>query len=116
MSYVELCTMPIFQKSTYLDSPNLINFPLSTDFNASLPQIGWYKTRLRISIGNFGELPGLAFHNLIEGPFIELQTRSAGETLYYIIGQLNESTKNLKIFISVCPINVSKPSFKQPRT
>jgi hypothetical protein len=56
----------------YLDSPELINFTLSTNFNASLPQIGCYITRLGTPIGNFGESFGLTFHNLIKGPSIEL--------------------------------------------
>jgi hypothetical protein len=46
MSYVELCVMPTFQKSTYSDNPTLIFFSLSIDLDASLPQIGWYGIRL----------------------------------------------------------------------
>jgi hypothetical protein len=71
---VELCAMPTFSKSTYLDSPNLINFFLSIKLDASLPQIGWYKIRLGTPVGNFGEPFGLAFHNIIDGPFIGLHT------------------------------------------
>jgi hypothetical protein len=56
----------------YLDSPELTNFILSNDFNAAFPQIGHYRTRLGIPIGNFGESFGLTFHNLIKGPSIEL--------------------------------------------
>jgi len=56
----------------YLDSPELINFTLSTNFNASLPQIGCCRTRLGTPIGNFGESFGLTFHNLIKGPSIKL--------------------------------------------
>jgi hypothetical protein len=69
---VELYAMPTFQKSTYLDSLELKNFSLSIDFNASLPQIGHYKIRLGTPIGNFGELFGLYFHNLIKSPSIGL--------------------------------------------
>jgi len=69
---VELCAMPTFQKSTYFDSLELINFSLSIDFDASLPSIRWHRIRLGTPIGNFGELFVLVFHNLIEGPFIEL--------------------------------------------
>jgi hypothetical protein len=56
--------MPTFQKSTYLDSPKLINFFVSIYIDASLPQIGQYKTRLGTLVSNFGELFALAFHNL----------------------------------------------------
>jgi len=63
---------PTFQKSTYFDSLELINFSLSLDFHASLPSIKWHRTRLGTPIGNFGELFGLVFHNLIEDPFIGL--------------------------------------------
>jgi hypothetical protein len=45
-------------------------------------------------IGNFGDPLGLAFHNLIKGTFVGLRIRYVGETLYYIIGQPVESTKN----------------------
>jgi hypothetical protein len=54
----------------YLDSPELINFSFSTGRNASLPQIGWYKTGVGTTVGNFGEPCGLAFRNLIGGPSI----------------------------------------------
>jgi hypothetical protein len=64
--------MPTFHKSRYLDSPKLINFSLSTDLDASLPQIGRCKIGLRTLVSNFGEPFGLAFHNLINGPSIEL--------------------------------------------
>jgi hypothetical protein len=40
---VELCAMPTFQKSTYLDNPKLIKKILSIDLDASLPQIGGIK-------------------------------------------------------------------------
>jgi hypothetical protein len=100
----------------YFDNPELINFSLSTDLDASLPQIGRYKIGLGTPIGNFGESFRLTFHNLIESPSIELQTRSMGETLYYITSQPNESTKNLNKCISICPTSISGPSFKQPRT
>jgi hypothetical protein len=66
--------MPFFQKSTYLDSLKLINFSLSIELDASLPQIGWYKIGLGILVGNFGESFGLAYHNIIDGPFIGLYT------------------------------------------
>jgi hypothetical protein len=66
--------MPIFQKSTYLDSLKLINLFLSIDLDTSLPQIGWYRIGLGSPIGNFGEPSGLAFHNLIKGPSIRLHT------------------------------------------
>jgi hypothetical protein len=68
-------------------------------------------------VGNFGDLSGLAFHNLIGGASTVNQKRFMGKTLYCIIGQLNESTKNLKRFISICLTKVmSNPSFKQPTT
>jgi hypothetical protein len=66
--------MPTFQKSTYLDSFEFIIFFLSTDLDASLPQIRWYIIGLGILACKFGELFGLASHNLIEGPSIELRT------------------------------------------
>jgi hypothetical protein len=69
---VELCAMPTFQKSTYLDNPKLINFSLSIDLDTSLPQIRWYRIGLGILISNFGEPFGLAFHNLIRSPSIGL--------------------------------------------
>jgi hypothetical protein len=116
ISYAGLCAMLTFQKSTYLDSPELINFSLSTNLDASLPQTGRYKTWLRTLISNFGEPYGLAFHNLIEGPSIGLHTRSARETLYYIIGQPTESTKKLNKCISICPTIILRTTFKQPRT
>jgi hypothetical protein len=94
----------------------LISFYLSTNFNALLPQIVWYRTRLGTLVCNFGEPSRLAFHNLIRGPSIGLQTRSVGETLYCITSQPNKSTKNLNRCISTCPTNVSRPSFKQPKT
>ncbi len=100
----------------YLDSLELINFFLSTNLNASLPQIGWYRIGLGTLVGNFVEPFELTFHNLIRGPSIGLHTRSVGETLYCIIGQPEELTKNLNRCISVCLTNISKPSFKQPRT
>jgi hypothetical protein len=84
----------------------LINFCFSIDLNASLPQVGGHGIRLGILVGNFGDPLGLAFYNLII-----LQTLYVGEILYYIIDQLNKSTKNLKIRISVCPTKVSRPSF-----
>jgi len=81
-----------FQKSTYLDNLKLRNFSLSTNLNASLPQIGRYKIGLGTIVGNFGEPFQLAFHNLIKGPSIGLHTWSLGETLYCITGQFEEST------------------------
>jgi hypothetical protein len=78
--------------------------------------IGRYGIRLGTLIGNFGELSRVAFHNLIGGPSIGLQTGSVGETMYFIINQPNESTKNLNRCILICPTNVLKPTFKQPRT
>jgi hypothetical protein len=109
---VELCAMPTFQKSMYLDNPKLINFSLSTNLDASLPQIGQYRTRLGTPIGNFSELFKLAFHNLIKGPCIGLHIRFVGENLHCINGQPKESTKKLNICISICPTNISGPSFK----
>jgi hypothetical protein len=76
--------MPYFQNSTYLDSPTLMNFSFSIDFNASLPQIGRYGTRLGTPIGNFGDPSKLHFHNLIGGPYVELQTLFVDETLFYM--------------------------------
>jgi len=111
-----LCSMNCFQNSTYLNSPTLINFSLSTNLIASWPQIGRYGTRLGTLVSNFGDPSTLTFHNWIGGPSMGLQMISISETLYYIIGQLHESTKNLKICILVCPTKVFKPSFKQLRT
>jgi hypothetical protein len=58
----------------YLDSPKLIKKFLSTDLDASLPQIGWYKIGHGTLVGNIGAPFGLAFHNLIGGPFIGFHT------------------------------------------
>jgi hypothetical protein len=65
---------------------------------------------------NSGDPLGLAFHNLINGTSIKLQTKSMGESLYCITGHAKESTKNLNKCILVCPIKVFGPSFKQLRT
>jgi hypothetical protein len=62
---MELCAMPTFHKSSYLDSLELINFSLSTNLDASLPQIGQYRIGLGTLVYNFGEPFGLVFHNLI---------------------------------------------------
>jgi len=99
-----------------LDSLELINFSLSTDLDASLPQIGQYRTKLGTLTCNFREPFGLAFHNLIGGPSIGLLIGSMGETLYCIIGQPNKLMINLKRCISICPTNISRPFFKQPKT
>ncbi len=96
ISYVELCVMPTFQKSMYLDNPELINFYLSINLDASLPQIGLYRIGLGTLVDNFGEPFGLVFHNLIGGPSIKLQTRSVGETLYCITDQPDEINKKSK--------------------
>jgi hypothetical protein len=47
--------MSTFPKSTYLDSLEFIKISLSIDLDASLPQIGWYRTGLGTLINNFGE-------------------------------------------------------------
>jgi hypothetical protein len=91
-----LCSIPCFQNSTYLDNLALINFSLSTNLIASWPQIGQYGTKLRTLVGNFEDPKTLAFHNWIGGALMELQMLLVGETLYYIIGQPKESTKNQK--------------------
>jgi hypothetical protein len=75
-----------------LDSPNFIKFSLSTDLDASLSRIGWYKTGLGTLINNFGELFGLAFHNLIGSPSIGFHIGYVVETLYCIIGQPKKLT------------------------
>jgi hypothetical protein len=93
ISYVELCAMSTFQKSTYLDSLEFIKKFLSTDLDASLPPIGWHRRGHGTLIDNFGELFGLAFHNLMRIPSIGLHIGYVGETLYYTIGQPKESTK-----------------------
>jgi hypothetical protein len=67
-------------------------------------------------IGNFGDPSAVAFHNWIEGLFVKLKTLLINETLYYITGELDKSTKKLKMCISICHIKVSGPSFKQPKT
>jgi hypothetical protein len=97
----------------YLDTPKLINFSLSIDLDASLPQIGRYRTRLGTSIGNFGQLFGLAFQNLIRGPSTRHKIGYVGETLYCITTKRDKLTKNLNICISVCPPNVSGPLQQQ---
>lgn len=56
----------------YFDNLELINSSLSTNLNASLPQIGLYKIGLGTLVDNFGEPFGLVFHNLIGGPSIKL--------------------------------------------
>jgi hypothetical protein len=63
-------------------------------------------------LGNFGDPLKLAFHNLIKGAFVGLQTKSMGETLYYIISQTNESIKNLKrcIYRYALPKSQNHPS------
>jgi hypothetical protein len=45
-----------------------------------------------------------------------VQMLLVGETLYYIIGQPKESTKNLKKFILICFTKVFRPSFQQLST
>jgi hypothetical protein len=65
ISYVKLCVISTFQKSTYLDSPTFMNFSLSTNLDASLPQIGRYGIGLGTPMGNFDDPSRLAFHNLI---------------------------------------------------
>jgi hypothetical protein len=87
--------MPYFQKSTYLDNLTLINFSLCTTLIASWPQIGRYGTRLGTLGASFGDPFTLVFHNWIVGPSMGLQMLLVSEVLYYIIGQLDESTKNL---------------------
>jgi hypothetical protein len=93
-----------------------MNFFFSKDLNALLAQIGQYGIGLGTSVGSFGDPSKLHFHNLIGSPSIKLQTLFMGETLYYMIGQPNESTKNLNKCISMCPTKVSRTSFKQPKT
>jgi hypothetical protein len=61
-------------------------------------------------ISNFGDPFELAFHNLIDGASIGLQI------LYYITSHPEEATKHLNSWISICPIKVSEPSFKQLKT
>jgi hypothetical protein len=100
----------------YLDYLTLINFSLSTNLIASWPQIGRYGIWLGTLVGNFGKPYALTFHNWIGSSFVGLQTLLVGETLYYITGQPDESTKNLKRCISVCLTKVSKPFFRQPKT
>jgi hypothetical protein len=39
-----------------------------------------------------------------------------GDTMYCMIGQLDESTKNLNKCMLVCPTKVLGPSFKQIKT
>jgi len=56
----------------YLDSPEFINFSLSINLNASLPQIGQYGIGLGTLVNNFSEPFGLTFHNLIGDPSIGL--------------------------------------------
>jgi hypothetical protein len=77
----------------YLDSPELINFSLSINFDASLPQIGRYRIGLGTLIGNFGELFGLTFHNLIGCPYIGLHTGSTGEPCITSLANLRNQQK-----------------------
>jgi hypothetical protein len=67
-------------------------------------------------IGNFGDTLGLVFHNLIGGTFVRLRTRFVGETLYCIIVQPVESTKNLKIYsyYYALPTSQNHPSNNLP--
>jgi hypothetical protein len=116
MSYVELCVMPTFQTSTYLDNPTLIKKKFSINLDASLPQIGWSRIGVGTEVCNFGDPFGLASHSLIGKASMGLQTRFMGETLYCMTSQHTKSTKNLKSCISVCLTEVSRPSFKQPTT
>jgi hypothetical protein len=69
----------------------LVNFSFSIDFKTSLPQIKQYGARLGTPIRSFGDV---------------VQN----------IGQLNDSTMNLKKCILICPTKVLRPSFKQPTT
>jgi hypothetical protein len=85
--------MPCFQNSTYFDNLALIFFSLSTELTTSWPQIGQYRIGLGTLVGSFGEPFALAFHHWIEGPSMGLQRLLVNETLYYIIGQPNESTQ-----------------------
>jgi hypothetical protein len=78
---------------------NATRYPPSTPCTAS-----------SFHMSNFGHPFRLTFHNLIGGASIKLQT------LYYITGHPEESTKNLNVCISICPINVLGPSFKQLKT
>jgi hypothetical protein len=96
----------------YLDSLEFINFSLSINFNASLPQIGRYRIGLGTLIGNFGELFKLTFHNWM--PIYWTPHMIYGETLYCI--QPKESTKNLNRCILICPTNILGPFFKQFNT
>jgi hypothetical protein len=100
----------------YLDSLALINFSLSIDLVTSWPQIGQYGTWLGTPVGSFGDPFALVFHNSIGGLSMGVQMLTVGETLYCITSQQNESTKDLKICILICPTKVSEPSFKQLRT
>jgi hypothetical protein len=100
----------------YLDSPTLMNFSLSNDLDTSLPQIGRYGIGLGILVGNYSDPFGLAFHNLIGGISIRFQIGYVEEILYFIIGHLEQSTKNLNRCISICPNKVSRLSFKQLTT
>jgi hypothetical protein len=93
-----------------------MNFSFSKDLNASLPQIGQYGIGLGIQVGSFGDPSKFDFHNLIGGSYVGLRTLFMVEILYCMIGQPNESTKNLNKCILMCPTKVSKPSFKQPTT
>jgi hypothetical protein len=102
--------MPYFQDSTSLDSSTLIKKFLSTDLNASWPQIGQYGIGFGTLVGSFGDPLGLTFHNLIGGLFVGLQMLSMGETT-----QLNKSTRNLKRCIKICPTKVFGPSFNNQR-
>jgi hypothetical protein len=99
----------------YLDSLIVTKFSFSTNLTTSWPKIGRYGIKLKTPINSFGNPSALTFHNWIRGPFMGLQMLSISETLYYIINQLDESTKKFKRCKSICPTKVSKLSFKQPR-
>jgi hypothetical protein len=54
----------------------------------------------------------LYIHNQITRPSLGLHIASIDDTLYYITNHLEESTKNRKWCISICPIHTSRPYFK----
>lgn len=107
--------MSCFQNSTYLNGLILIKFSFSINLNTSLLQIGQYGIRLGSLLGSFHDPFGLSCHNLIGRPSLRLQRRFVGEILYHITSQPNDSMKNLKRSISICPTHQRKfPNYMTP--
>jgi len=66
--YISSLTMFNFQISEYFEIPLIMNFSLSSDFEISLPQIGWNGTRFGTPLHSLGQPWLLNFHNWITRP------------------------------------------------